>query len=143
MRLAPRQSGRGVFDVVVTSMLDINFLLIMFFIMTAQFQQETQAPLDLPKERGEQDPVPDEAGLVINITAAGDLIVSGSTIDLDTLQQRVDEEKQRYAGDADGGALKLMLRVDRGADSAQLNRVVTMLREHGVRAIRIATEVPL
>ena len=45
MRLARKRPRSDAFEVVVTSMLDINFLLIMFFMMTAQYQKETRAEL--------------------------------------------------------------------------------------------------
>ena len=41
MRFAHKKSHRSDFEIVVTSMLDINFLLIMFFMLTAQFQRSS------------------------------------------------------------------------------------------------------
>ena len=63
MRLSTRKADRNEFNIVVTSMLDINFLLIMFFMMTTQFQRQTSALLNLPQEQGEKETQPDEAGL--------------------------------------------------------------------------------
>jgi biopolymer transport protein ExbD len=142
MRLNRKTADRGAFDVVVTSMLDINFLLIMFFIMTAQFQIESRAPLELPKETGDENAQPDEAGLVININAAGEIIVSGKTLDLASLRTQVKRQVDQSEKES-LGPLKLMLRVDRAADTRDLNSVVTMLRAEGVGTIRMATEVPL
>lgn len=142
MRLYQRQSDRGLFDIVVTSMLDINFLLIMFFMMTAHFQKETHARLDLPQEAGERQPQPDEAGLVINITASGEIVVSNQAIDMDELRRRVQKQRDIHSAD-ESNPLKLMVRVDRNARADHLNRVVTMLREENVGVIRIATEIPL
>ena len=50
MRFSKRKKQHTIPDVVITSLLDINFLLIMFFLMTAHFQQESHALLDLPRE---------------------------------------------------------------------------------------------
>ena len=143
MRFTRHKRERSDFEVVVTSMLDINFLLIMFFMMTAQFQRHTHATLDLPQEAGEKDPQRDEAGLVINITDRGAIIVAGVTIDLAELERRVDQELDRLPGDSATNPLKLMVRADRNARTSDLNRIVTMLREQGVGVIRIATETPL
>ncbi len=142
MRLARRKSDRNDFEIVVTSMLDINFLLIMFFMMTAQFQRETAAMLNLPQEQGEKETQPDEAGLVINVRANGEIVVSGATVDLAELQHRVDLQVQALAS-GDAKNLKLMVRADRDASSADLNRVVSLLHEKGVGTIRIATEIPI
>ena len=146
MQLYKRKSDRSTFEIVVTSMLDINFLLIMFFMMTAHFQKETHATLDLPKEAGEKQPQTDEAGLVINITASGEIIISGELVDMEELRRRVQEQRDRHAAEdsnSGGGPLKLMVRVDRNARSDHLNRIVTMLREENVGVIRIATEIPI
>jgi biopolymer transport protein ExbD len=140
MRFSSGKSSRNDFEVVITSMLDINFLLIMFFMVTAQFQREIRAVLDLPNERGDNAVRPDEAGLVININAAGDIVVANRTIELAALTTLVRAEVARAEGRG-GEPVKLMLRVDRNAASEQLNRVVTMLKGSGVAAVRVATQM--
>jgi biopolymer transport protein ExbD len=138
MRFTRKKPNRGDVGVVITSLLDVNFLLIMFFLMTAQFQRETHALLNLPQERGEEELRADEASLVININAAGEVIVANAVVDLQELRTMVREQVSRSSP----GSLKLMVRADRHANSQDLNRVVSLLRETGVGAVRIATEVP-
>jgi biopolymer transport protein ExbD len=141
MRFTRGKPQHGIFDIVVTSMLDINFLLIMFFMMTAHFQQSTHALLDLPQERGEAKAQVDEAGLVINLLADGTIVVSNETVGMDQLRKLV--QAQTDARSADSSApLKLMVRADRNASTGQLNTLVTMLRQMGVGTVRIATEEP-
>lgn len=143
MRLTKPKKDRGEFGIVVTSMLDINFLLIMFFMLTAQFQRTTYAPIELPKEHGEQNAEVDEAGLVINLAASGEIIISQRSVGLDELRVMVQEQVEKSTGGADSkDALKLMIRADRNAGSQNLNEVIRLLREEGVGTIRIATEVP-
>lgn len=140
MRFSSARPPRNDFEIMITSMLDINFLLIMFFMVTAQFQREIRAMLDLPQEHGDHDVRPDEAGLVININAAGDIIVANRAIELAALEGLVRAEVGR-AVDGEGEPVKLMLRVDRNAASEHLNRVVTMLKGSGVGAVRVATQM--
>jgi biopolymer transport protein ExbD len=145
MKFTRKKRQHGNTDVVITSLLDINFLLIMFFLMTAHFQQESHALLNLPREKGEDKAQPDEAGLVINITSIGEVIVSNKVVDLDELRSLVQTQVDRMQEDGGGdqsGALKLMIRADRDASTRDLNRVVSMLREMGVGTMRVATEVP-
>lgn len=125
----------------VTSMLDINFLLIMFFMVTAHFQRESRANLQLPKENGEAEVQVDEAGLVINVTREGGIIVKNEDVLLESLKGMVQGEVAKLPG-GEADQLKLMVRVDRDASAQHLNKVVTMLREAGVGVIRVATEVP-
>jgi biopolymer transport protein ExbD len=142
MRFTPKRPTRGNFDIVVTSMLDINFLLVMFFMMTAHFQRSTHAALQLPQERGEERAKIDESGLVVNITAEGTIIVSGETISMDELRARVKSQIDSHPAHS-SDPLKLMVRADRRARTADLNRIVKVLRELGVGTIRIATEIPI
>ncbi len=122
-------------------MIDVVFLLIIFFMTTAQVAQLTHTEIDLPAERGEQQSTPDEAGLVINITSSGEIIVASRTVDLVELEGIVRGELRKDPlRPAD--QLKLLLRADRAAAAAQLNRVVGLLESLGVGAARLATEVP-
>ena len=122
-------------------MIDVVFLLIIFFMSTAQVAQLTRTEIDLPQERGEQKAVPDEAGLVINITASGEIIVASRPVDLDELESIVLSEMGR-SSDRPAHEMKLLLRADRNASAAHLNNVVTLLEALGVGAARLATEVP-
>jgi biopolymer transport protein ExbD len=125
----------------ITPMIDVVFLLIIFFMTTAQFAQLTKAEVDLPQEKGEQQTEAEEAGLVINITRDGELIISGRTVAMDELESIVRAELARDP-DRPAEQLKLLIRADRGASAAYLNQVVDVLGPLGVGAARLATEVP-
>jgi len=135
-----RHRSRGVL-VDITPMIDVVFLLIIFFMTTAQFAQLTRAEVDLPQERGEQRAAAEQAGIVVNITSEGQLIVSGRTVGLGELESIVRAEIAREP-DLPAQQLKLLIRADRNAPAARLNRVVEVLRPLGVGAARLATEVP-
>ncbi|HWB20849.1 MAG TPA: biopolymer transporter ExbD, partial [Phycisphaerales bacterium] len=93
MRFNRKKRATGTIEVVVTSLLDINFLLIMFFMMAAQFQRESRAQLNLPQEKGEAEPKPDESGVVININAKGEIIIADKTVSLEELGDIVTAER--------------------------------------------------
>ena len=135
-----RQRRRSV-TVDITPMIDVVFLLIIFFMTTAQYALLTKAELDLPQEKGEQREEAEKAGLVINITREGQLIVSGRNVDLRELEEIVWMEIERDP-ERPAQQLKLLIRADRQASAARLNREVEMLRPLGVGAARLATEVP-
>ncbi len=122
-------------------MIDVVFLLIIFFMTTAQVAQLTRTEIDLPLERGDQLTTPDEAGLVINISASGEIIVASRVVGLAELEgivrSEIRKDPQRPADQ-----LKLLLRADRTVAALYLNRVVRLLESLGVGAARLATEVP-
>ena len=122
-------------------MIDVVFLLIIFFMTTAQVARLTHTEIDLPLERGDQQATPDEAGLVINITSSGEIVVASRIVGLAELEGIVlSEIRKDPTRPAD--QLKLLLRADRTVAAAYLNRVVRLLESLGVGAARLATEVP-
>jgi biopolymer transport protein ExbD len=141
MRFGRRLRPDRVRGLEITPMIDVVFLLIIFFMTTARFAQDTRAELDLPEERGERRAESDEAGVIINVAADGTIIVGKRTVDLAELEQIIDEEIRRVRG-RDARQLKLTLRADRNLDSTRLNQIVSMLRAAGVGSARLATEIP-
>ncbi len=140
MKFTPSRYRQRRVSVDITPMIDVVFLLIIFFMTTAQFARLTRAEVDLPVEKGEQQKAPEEAGLVINITREGELVVSGRLLDLALLREVVREEVRRSGQPPQ--QLKLLIRMDQNAAAGRLNQVVTMLTDQGVGSLRLATQVP-
>jgi biopolymer transport protein ExbD len=141
MRFGKRVQGERVRAIEITPMIDVVFLLIIFFMTTARFALETRADLDLPREKGEQQETAEEAGIIINIDADGAIIIDQQRITLDGLERIVMAEVNRLPG-RNAERLKLLIRADRGANTRRLNEVVARLRSAGVGAARLATQVP-
>lgn len=135
-----RQASRTI-EIELTPMIDVVFLLIIFFMVAAQFARITRAELDLPQEKGEQEQAAEEAGLVINLLADGSIEVAQRTIGIEELLQIVQEEIERLPS-GDPRNVKLLIRADRNNDTATLNDLFNRLRSLGVGAARLATEVP-
>ena len=140
MKFVPSRHRERSLAIEITPMIDVVFLLIIFFMTTAQFARMTRADVELPLEKGEQLSIPEEAGIVINITGAGELIVSDRTVSAQELEQIVRSEIRR--GSERPVQLKFLIRADRNAPAGQLNRVVSLLESLGVGSARLATEVP-
>jgi biopolymer transport protein ExbD len=141
MRFARRHRYDRLLRVELTPMIDVVFLLIIFFMTTAQFARTVREDLELPREQGEQEQTPDESGVVINIRENGGIVVGGEAVGLDELETVIGREVERLRS-RDPRELKLTIRADRGGDSAVLNGIVERLRRLGVGAARMATEVP-
>ena len=122
-------------------MIDVVFLLIIFFMMTAQFARQSRVEMQLPRERGEQDPTAPEEGLVINILASGEIIIAQDTVSLEELEGLVRKEIKRRE---EGGPLDtpVLIRADANGDTAVLNAVVTRVQSLGLGAARLGTESP-
>ncbi len=138
MNFEARASRDHVALIDLTPMIDVVFLLIVFFMTTAQFASMSKERLELPKQQGETAGSP-EAAIVVNLRASGELIVSGETITPERLLRRVPADIAK-AGSAD--QLDLLVRADRGASAAILNDLADGLADRGVATWRLATERP-
>jgi biopolymer transport protein ExbD len=118
----------------LTPMIDIVLLLIIFFVMTAQFARTSNSPLDLPRFSGEAGVPPGEHSIVIDLDAAGRLSVLGVGMDLAQVTRTV---KDAVASSKVG--VDVLVRADRAAKSSHLNRLAAALAAGGVRQWKIAT----
>lgn len=124
----------------MTPMIDIIFLLIIFFMVAAKFAQQATIDLNLPNEKGEVAPADTPSALIINLTANGEIVLDSpdNIISIDALDSRI----QSFV-DADSATWDLItLRADEHAESSSLNEILKVLNKHGLRATRIATESP-
>jgi biopolymer transport protein ExbD len=138
MNLSRSASRDHVALIDLTPMIDVVFLLIVFFMTTAQFASMSKERLELPEQEGEAASAPD-AGTVVNLRASGELVVSGDTLTLEALLRRVAADIAK-AGSAE--ELDLLIRADRGASAAHLNDLAEGLAARGVTRWRLATERP-
>ncbi|MDA0803600.1 MAG: biopolymer transporter ExbD [Planctomycetota bacterium] len=117
----------------MTPMVDVVFLLLIFFLTTTQMAQSARSAVDLPEEEGEEGDLVARSALVVNIDASGSYIVmddARSPSELNSLA--------REAAYLNPGAIPI-IRADRRAPASRLNFVVETLRDAGFTAVRLAT----
>lgn len=121
------------------SLVDVVFILIIFFLTTSALVDRMRAKVDLPVERGDASIVEARSPLVINITANGRYIIEEREMPLEGVIGAV-----RAQFDAASGALgvQISVRPDRMAAAEHLNRLAEALLDAGVATWRLATEVP-
>ncbi len=121
----------------MTPMIDIVFLLIIFFMVTAQFAQEAHVELDLPEEPGQEQIEEIQQLLVINILSNGLIILDNSKGPI-TIEQLSYSIKKTLD---DGGQWNnISIRADENSRAEILNKILTLLNSFGLTATNIATE---
>jgi biopolymer transport protein ExbD len=135
MRLARRRRGHAL-SVDMTPMIDVTFLLIIFFITVNQVSNVNKEPIALPELTGTQDQT--EAALTVNIDRTGRLVVAGNEVTVPQLVSLVAAELAKV--DNDPGRLTVVLRADRDGTSRGVNEVVAALVKLNVTRVRIAVE---
>lgn len=123
----------------VTPLVDVVFLLIVFFLTTSSLVEVTRARLDLPEQAGQEQTGSDTPGLVVNVGPDGGLIVESRAVTFEALWRMVGSEIDKAGGP---NRVDVMVRADRGADLGALNRVAEGLMDLGLDRWRLATRVP-
>jgi len=110
MMRVPNNLRRGGVGFNMTPMIDIVFLLIVFFIVAGHLaKQESQYELPLPRADSSTDAVDDDAPCVIvNVLPDGRLLLAGKSVNHQQLHERLAFER-KWSGDA----LEVRIRGDR------------------------------
>ncbi|MAC19098.1 MAG: hypothetical protein CMJ23_05345 [Phycisphaerae bacterium] len=137
MNVGVRKISERQLPVDMTPMIDIVFQLLIFFLVTAQLSQHSRADLELPQEAGETIEESIEAGMIVNVLASGDLEIAGELVTMEDFD-RTSRALVVEAGDSIS-TLRPLVRADRRAPTAALNRVLSTLQKAGVPSVRIAT----
>jgi len=108
----------------LTPMIDVILLLIIFFMLSSQFATSELRPVDLPHQEGAAPPSESAAAkLVIDVDRGGHYSILGEELTLETLSARI-AASQGGTGTRHSG---VVVRADRGANSAALNRLADRL----------------
>lgn len=119
-------------DVNVTPLLDIVFIMLIFFIVTSTFVKEPGVDID----RVSAETATDRkfGSILVAITADNEIWIDKEEVDLNAVRIAVIELKnQNPKGTA-------VVQVDAGADSRYLVEVVNQIRDAGVTDIAVSTE---
>ena len=97
MNLSPQKSEDP--DVNLTPMIDVVFLLLLFFMVSTSFIRESSLKVDLPEATGEAL-VEQGVSIDIIIKTNGDFIINDVTL-LDTSRENIAKVLKKIAGDND------------------------------------------
>ena len=122
----------------MTSMIDIVFLLIIFFMIVSQISETNKEQIELPALSAELEQ--QSAKMTVNINADSEVIVSGESIGINQLQAMVSQELA--AVDGNTNRLFVTLRVDRNALTDRANEVMEILNGAGIPGVRVAVAAP-
>lgn len=139
MRFRPQEGRERVSPPDLTPLVDVVFLLIIFFLTTSSLVELSKANIELTRARGEENATTDQTALVINIDEKGQYIVENATITYDALMSKVDAEVRKSGGP---DQVELLIRADKRASLSAVNRLAEGLIKMDVTKWRLATEVP-
>lgn len=120
----------------LTSMIDVLFLLIIFFMVGTKFiESERQMELKLPQVKPGQalSAAPDKK--IVNVYQDGQIMLDRKTVTLDELSERLAAARSQYR------ALGVLVRSDGAATFQRVADVLNACKQAGIAELAIAYEV--
>jgi len=120
--------------VALTSMLDVIFLLLCFFVTASVYSQwESEISIQLPNAKTGEDPDRLPGEIIANIAKDGTVRVNGAELTLEDLGSRLKKIAKFYPGQA------VIVRADRETSYDALVKVIDVCRGAGVWNFSLAT----
>lgn len=122
----------------MTSLIDVLFLLIIFFMLTGTFRRAGEMELHLPESTtaapAGRERAPEQVEVVM--TEAGGVLLNGKATDLGRLQA----ELTALAAGSPGG--QALIEAESGVRHGDVVKVLDMIREAGFAGVGIGTQFP-
>lgn len=118
----------------LTPLIDIVFLLLVFFMLTSRFDTQKSLELELPTASNAATKEIKEP-LLIELSQTGELSLKGEKTPIDELKSRLTTLTK-----TDSKPPSAILRADKDAEHGQVVRVLDILTEAGVRELSVAAK---
>ena len=119
-------------DINLTPMLDVVFILLIFFIVTANFIKEPG--LEVNRQDAETSNIQENAAILIAIGATNDIWIDGRRVDVRQVKANITKLL------ADNPQGSVVIQADEKAQADAIIQVMDQSREAGVYAISLASE---
>ena len=130
------QKGSSLGSLSLTPLIDVVFLLLIFFLIATRFEQEERdMDVNLPRASEAQPTIAPQKELFVNVTKDGDFVVDGRELSLDNLQERLLDAYRNNPG-----RQRVIIRADRDSRTAQLVAVMNACNKANIRNYSVATE---
>lgn len=133
-----RRRPRTEVSIELTPLIDVVFLLLIFFMVSTTFIRETQLEVELP-EATAQAQAPEDNVIVVTIAADGTYAVNDQSLvnsQLSTLMRALREQM------ASGGGQQLVITADANATHQSVVRAMDAAGQLGLTRLSITTQAP-
>ena len=134
MALGKRRKGEDDSQIDLTPMLDVVFIMLIFFIVTASFVNETGLNVDRPPTTGQPPPDSANTNIVFRVSESNDITLEGRRIDIRSVRANVERLH------AEKPEAKVVINSHPKAKTEIFVMISDQAREAGVYDISLSTE---
>ena len=127
-----RQRNTEESDIDITPMMDVVFIMLIFFIVTATFVKESG--IDVTRPDAQTATKQNRVGILVAINEYNELWINRREVDINAVRANIE---RLHAENPQGGAV---IQADQNAQTGTLVEVMDQIRLAGVQAISIAAE---
>lgn len=131
MRRLPRSEESS--EIELTPMLDVVFILLIFFIVTTSFVKETGIDVNRPSAATAEKK--EKGNILIAINANGEIWIDNREIDVRAVRANIQQLKARYPQSS------VIIQSDEDSRTGMLVKVMDQIRLAGVENISLAASV--
>ena len=128
-----RRKNRQSVEINVTSLVDIIFNLLLFFMLTTSFSQSEGIEVELPSASSLQTPT-SQNDFVITVNQAGETIIDGQIVAKDDVSRKLEALVKRAP------KTMLLIRADESAKHAHVVEIIDMAKQKGLSRVSIGTQ---
>lgn len=128
--------GASLGSLSLTPLIDVVFLLLIFFLVATRFEQEERdMDINLPRASEAQPTIAPQKELFVSVTKEGQFVVDGRELSLENLQERLTDAYR-----SNPGQQRVIIRADRESRTAHLVAVMNACNQANIRNYSVATE---
>ncbi len=130
----PSYGGNGQLATNMTPMIDVVFLLIIFFLVSSHLaQQENELPLPLPTAISGEESRQDAHRITLNLLGSGEIMLAGKPVRLSQLAERLSQAVSRVGQD-----VEVRIRADRQVAYQHVAPVLNAAARSGIWNVTFA-----
>ena len=127
-----RQRNTEESDIDITPMMDVVFIMLIFFIVTATIVKESG--IDVTRPDAQTATKQNRVGILVAINECNEIWINRREVDINAVRANIE---RLHAENPQGGAV---IQADKNAQTGTLVEVMDQIRLAGVQAISIAAE---
>ncbi len=129
-----RRRNKGGVDLNMAPLIDMIFILLIFFLVTTSFVKESGVTVNRPQAATAG--VKEETGLIIGVTAENVVYIQGKSVDIRSVRSRMEQFLVENPGSS------VVIAADRNSRSGTVIQVLDQCRLAGVKDVSVAARRP-